>query len=124
MSAHGWLMWLSWTVIAMAQIITARYNKHQWHWSQFIHNTLGAAAAFMTATAFFIILVSKNWTLSFREQPHSKFGVLYLCLTFLMIIAGVNAWLRRRTNHPWSTKSMLMWKRVHKFAGYFVFFTV
>lgn len=86
--------------------------------------TLGGAAALMTVVAFIIIFASKDFKLSFRELPHSKYGILYLGLTLLMMIAGVIAWLRRRMNHPWNTKSMLVWKRIHKYFGYFVFFTV
>jgi hypothetical protein len=31
-SVHAWLMWLSWTVIAMSQIIVNRYCKTNWRW--------------------------------------------------------------------------------------------
>ena len=27
---HGWVMWASWTVIGLLQIITVRYLKHWW----------------------------------------------------------------------------------------------
>jgi hypothetical protein len=32
-STHGWFMWLSWTVVCMAQISLNRYYKTSWRYS-------------------------------------------------------------------------------------------
>lgn len=60
---HGWIMWVSWTVIGLFQIITARYLTHWWKWSGFLHNFLGLLAG--TATLFASLLMLKHLNFSF-----------------------------------------------------------
>lgn len=95
-ATHGWLMWFSWTVIALAQIILNRYRKNWWRKNQLIHNILGIAALVFTITAFIVMMQYKNWKMSFRELNHSKFGLAFIILTLILCIMGIVAILIRR----------------------------
>jgi L-asparagine transporter-like permease len=101
MSLHGWLMWISWTVFGMAQIILNRYYKHMWMWNQFLHNALGLSAGVLTIVAFITIMISKNWNMSFHDIRHSSFGIISTALCLLLIIGGIFAWLKRSRGNEW-----------------------
>lgn len=124
MSAHGWMMWLSWTVICMAQISLNRYYRTWWRYSQTMHNVLGSIAGILTLVALIIMLKSKNGHMTFSQQYHSIFGIIMIVLAPLMIIGGWVTYLMRRGMSDWSTTSMLKRKRAHMYFGYFIFFTV
>ena len=64
---HGWFMWVSWTVIGLLQIITVRYLKHWWQWSQFLHNVLGLLSGAATLFATLLMLKHLNFSFYFSE---------------------------------------------------------
>lgn len=118
------MMWFSWTVIAMLQIIFTRYNKQNWRWSQFLHNFFGISAGVLTLIAWLIMMSYKNWTVSLNVFDHALFGMIFFALTLLMVMGGFFGWLRRNINRPWQTANMLKFKRIHMYFAYFVFFFV
>lgn len=100
-AVHGWLMWFSWTIIAMAQVIANRYCKNYWLWQQTVHNTLGSLAGILTVTGFITMLTSKNWHISIamggpRALNHNLFGLISFVLTLILILGGIFAWFIRR----------------------------
>ena len=124
MSIHGWLMWFSWTLIGMFQIILNRYLKYKWEYNQTMHNILGLSAGVMTIFAFVLMLDSKNWHMSFHGLNHSSFGLISLGLGLMLIMGGIFAWFKRSRANEWNTHSMLKMKRIHMYFGYFMFLWV
>ena len=109
------MMWFSWTVIGMCQVITNRYMSHKWEWSQFMHNLLGGISAFLTIFAFGIVYRSKEFVLAWRQMYHTRYGVFALGLSFILFAMGLFAWLKRRFVKPWSTRTMLNIKKAHMY---------
>lgn len=123
-SVHGWLMWFSWTLIAMAEISVNRYGKQQWRWQQFTHNILGALSFVFTVTGTVLIFANKDWHLSYRQLRHSMYGLFFAVTSVIMMAFGFLGWIKRRTNAEFNTRAMLAFKRIHMYFGYAVCFTV
>lgn len=60
---HGVLMWVSWTVIALLQVVFNRYLTHYWRFRQTVHTTLGIISALLTLGAGTLILQVSGWTI-------------------------------------------------------------
>jgi hypothetical protein len=38
---HGWLMWISWSLLCIVQVSINRYGKSLWKWHHLIHSVVG-----------------------------------------------------------------------------------
>lgn len=50
-AVHNFLMWLSWVVLMCLIVCSARYFRHYWKRSIYIHATLGIVIFVVTTTA-------------------------------------------------------------------------
>ena len=98
---HGWVMWATWTIIGLLQIITARYLKHWWQFSECMHITLGLLCGALSLFGSLIMLKHLSFTFYFSDQRHNLFGTIFSVVGLLLVIGGVLAWLKKRFSGPW-----------------------
>lgn len=101
-SAHAWLMWLSWTLISLLQLITNRYLKFWWQYHQLVHTVLGLLSGCMTLSGLLVMLKYQNWKFNmFGAQYHQTIALFCLPFLILVIIVGSSVLLLRKFNGPW-----------------------
>lgn len=120
---HGYMMWISWTLISMLQLWTNRYWVHHWKWRQPLHSVLGILAGILSLIAGIIAI--KNTGGWYFDYLHNASGIVFYFLTILLVLGGIVTLLNRKyLAKPWQTKSMLMGTKVHKYFGYLIIITV
>lgn len=93
-------MWISWTLICVAQVWTNRYLKHHWKWRQAAHTTLGVLSLLLTLAATLIILDTLHW--EFEKFLHNVLGAIFMVFCQLLILSGIFAIANRRFGkHDW-----------------------
>jgi hypothetical protein len=55
---HGWLMWTSWGILGLVQLLSNRYLKAFWLINRWIHTISGLAILILTLT--YGLLAMKN----------------------------------------------------------------
>lgn len=103
---------------------TSRYLKHYWRYRHRIHAVCGILAGVFTAAGFIIVMNWLGWAFYF-DNIHNFAGIVFSFLTILLVLGGVTLLtMYKAVNLDWQTKTLLRIKRVHKWFGYFIVFTV
>lgn len=73
---------------------------------------------------FIIVMNWLGWAFYF-DNLHNFAGIVFSFLTILLVLGGVTLLtMYKAVNLDWQTKTLLRIKRVHKWFGYFIVFTV
>lgn len=87
-------MWFAWCLIALGQIYTNRYLRHQWKYRQLAHTILGVLSMAVTLGAGFLALSSKQWHLT--KGVHDIMGFVTMCSAVLLTLGGLVSLLKRK----------------------------
>jgi len=114
---HGYLMWSSWTILGLVQIITNRYGKACWRYHQLIHSVFGFITVLATISAVAIMLAARGLILI---NLHTILGFITFICIILLGIGGIVASSTRLgiCNMMWKTKCLLRLGLIHKGFGY------
>ncbi len=84
---HGFLMWTSWGLLGLFQLITNRYMKVFWKFNRLLHALSGILMLIITLTMGILgIQHSYNQIL---VGWHYIMGFIVLCLVSLIVIGGI-----------------------------------
>ena len=91
---HGWILWVCWSVLGLAMIITTRYLKQYWKLNLYIHIIVGSSI-FITNIIYGLgAICLKDWTVS--ATVHAILGTIFSLAMFLTsFIGGVAHFLLR-----------------------------
>ena len=123
---HGWILWASWGVLGMIQIVSLRYlpsyniccTKTIKNFNMLLHLSSGVLILIATLTMSLLALEYYDWTLRWNQSLHSAFGLGIMFATIFVTLLGFIAWLgslyggRRCPNQHKITRVL------HKYIGY------
>lgn len=127
-AVHNFIMWLAWVIFTAMILSSARYFRHYWRRSIYIHATLGILV-FLITTAGVLMAWSRNparygtymhWTKwsSFFENI-ATFVAWFVCLT------GMFSWFYRRYGtYEWGTTNILNVGKVHRYSSQILIFFI
>ena len=72
-------MWFAWTILALLQVVSKRYMKHYWRYSNLIHYILGATSGILTLASTIIVLDWLGWAF-YLDHWHNVAGILFMVL--------------------------------------------
>ena len=115
---HAAILWFTWTVFALTQVLTARYGKAACLGKfMLIHRISGTLITLLTLLFGGYEVYYKIKSGGFRlNSLHDYFAFPLFVLTVFIMLGGVIA-KRRLDNSEWNTASTLMLKRGHKIGG-------
>lgn len=58
---HGWLMWASWGILALLQVISNRYFKVFWRFNRWVHVVSGMSILIITLVMGLLAMKRGNW---------------------------------------------------------------
>ena len=141
-------MWLGWVALMCVVLCSARYFRHYWRKSIYIHTIFSATISILTVAGV-IMAWKRNWDKSTKkyndgvmvetkngmelEMPYIMhwrgYGAMFENIatfwTFGIFISGSVAWFYRRFgSYDWGTKRVLQIGKFHKyFSLIFCFFS-
>lgn len=121
LNAHGLMMWGSWTILGMVQIITNRYMKHHFKYRQLIHGISGFCMLLLTLLSYIIVFKMNDWHIVFN-YAHAIVANPTVFVGIVVFIGGALAKMRRDKELPWQTDKILQMVKIHRGFGYFIIF--
>lgn len=151
LAVHNFMMWAVWVVFMMVILCSARYFRHYWRKSIYIHTSFGIACFIITFVGVLMVW-GRNWVHSApgnmmnpeyppdmypngypADAPQyfmhwvkwaSLFENVATFYAFALCISGMIAWFwRRYGNYPWGTYRVLNVGKFHRYFSYvFCFF--
>jgi Cytochrome b5-like Heme/Steroid binding domain/Eukaryotic cytochrome b561 len=115
---HGLLMWASWSLLGLVQIITNRYLRHKFKWSKRIHMISGSLLCASVITGFmFIFKVVLGGEIDL-DSVHTILGNLVVLTGTLVTLGGfLTQFVLGFSNMQWKTNVALLIRGTHsKFA--------
>jgi len=108
---HNFMMWIAWVVFMCLIVCSARYFRHYWKRSIYIHATVGILI-FVLTTVGVTMAWSRNATLTGQPMHWNKWAALFENVaTFLawgLCISGMVSWFwRRYGSYEWGTTKVL-----------------
>lgn len=76
---HGVLMWFAWSVLAILQLVTARYTPEYWKNRYKMHAIVGGLIGIVTLASTIIVLKWLGWAFYF-DFWHNVAGILFMVL--------------------------------------------
>lgn len=121
---HAWLMWVSWELMALVQMLTGRYMKHHFEIRQTLHTASGLLLVFTMFSGMIIMwqYVLGGFTYAFIMNGKANIagigGSVEVFLGIAVAIGGIVAEvIRKYLWKPWSSSLMLGIKKAHKYLG-------
>lgn len=120
-AVHNFIMWLCWVVFMCIIVSSARYFRHYWRRSIYIHITIGMTI-FVLMTAAVFMAWSRNIPQGKSFMYWKKYSALFENVaTFLawgLAISGMIAWgWRRYGTYEWGTSKVLAIGKLHRYFG-------
>jgi hypothetical protein len=113
------MLWATWGLLGMAQIIVQRYLKIFWKVSMLLHRVIGSTMVITTVYCGYAFLRMTNWTL--LDGLHPALGLSIVVGVVLVAIGGILARYKLE-NSSWATPDTLRLKLAHKTFGYLMIF--
>ena len=124
-NVHGLLMWLSWTVLALVQVVTNRYMVDKYRWRQTVHTVSGIAIIVLTIFSFVVAFGQNTWKVVFN-YPHAIVANPTVWIGVLVAFGGIFAKFSRDKSgngtYDWRSDDWMSFVRVHRLMGYFMIF--
>ena len=113
------MMWFSWTLLGLLQVISNRYLKHKFSWRQKLHTFSGVFLCLTVASSFTIILdYAADWVL-YLNSVHTILGFTVIIMCGCVTIGGITAErMRQSESMEWKTHLILTVRKVHGLFGY------
>lgn len=138
---HNAMMWVAWVLLMCVILCSARYFRHYWRKSIYIHAIFSGIVALLTVGGV-IMAWKRNWDMSNKREmempgtypygPYIMHWQSYSAMfeniatfwTFGIFISGSLAWFYRRFgSYAWGTTRVLKMGKFHKyFSLVFCFF--
>lgn len=112
---HGWFMWVTWGLIGMLQIITARYIKVFWKVNMWLHLAQGIWIFMVTIVIGLFALSRFSWHLT--TDPHGR-NASFVISTVGIIVFGGSAAMYLMNNLRWKTSLILNVKLLHRVTSF------
>ena len=104
---HGIMMWMSWTLFGLVQIVTNRYFVHRYAWRQSIHTLSGFILMSTVGSGVFLVWEYDMGKFSFHNL-HEYTGWSVIGLAVLVTLGGLFAEMTRRSaTMEWKTAMIL-----------------
>jgi hypothetical protein len=118
---HGILMWFSWSILGLIQIVSQRYFKHMFKVNRYVHIVSGTLLAITVSTAFTLVFsVVFNKTLDLTLW-HTRFGFFTFCGGLCVALGGILGESSRRLwKNGWGSSNSLLVGKFHKIFGYVI----
>ena len=117
---HGLTMWISWSVLGLLQLASARYLKAQYSWYKTVHAIIGILLCLTIIMSFFVILGAEQWEFMLDEL-HTIVGNITIWTGVLLTLGGITAEsIRRWANMNWKTNIVTSLGKFHGYFGYLV----
>jgi hypothetical protein len=115
---HAILMTICWLFLASVLMVTMRWRRHWWKYSQHIHNTVGTAIA----------IVSFYSIIRFMTEMGVKLAHLHNILGFILAISlvllSVTGWVSYMARlFPKKTFLVINVGKIHRYLGLLMFYT-
>lgn len=108
---HNFLMYFTWVVLMAFVLCTARYFRHYWRKSIYLHTSFGILAFLITTAAVpmaWYMNYKKDGRLMHWEKWSSLFEEVASFYAWILTISGMVAWFYRRYgNYEWGTTRVL-----------------
>lgn len=107
----GWFMWVSWGLIGMLQIVTARYIKVFWKVNMWLHLAQGIWLFLVTIILGLHALSRYDYHLT--TDPHGRNGSFVMTTVGIIVFGGSTA-MYLMNNLKWKTSIILNVKLLHR----------
>ncbi|TNV80991.1 hypothetical protein FGO68_gene3814 [Halteria grandinella] len=114
---HGWLLWVSWTLIGFVMIVSMRYFKYAYKWRVFTHAVLGISSTLLNLIYGLGAIYKNDGRVSFTV--HGILGTLFSCLMVLNCFLGFFCHTLL-THTIWKGKCLQRVTRIHKLLSYLI----
>ena len=108
---HGWVLWSAWCLISVLQLATARYLKHLWQMSMWLHRI---GAFFVTSATLFYGIYGWQKLGKVQNDWHAPMGIAVVVTISFVFAGGLTArYLLQHQVHS-AVKLSLFVKTLHK----------
>ena len=127
MYIHGWLLWASWGVLGMMQIVSIRYmrtftacDKIIKNFNMLLHISGGILILVITLTMTVLAIKKYNWALHWNMNLHSAFGLAVMIAVVVITVLGFLTWLSIlfNSNPFWRWVRRFKVKNAHRYLGF------
>ena len=120
-AVHNFMMWICWVAFMCLIVCSARYFRHYWKRSIYIHATVGILI-FVVTTVGVLMAWSRNPMRYGQYMYWRAWAALFENVaTFMawgLCISGMTAWFwRRYGTYEWGTTRVLQIGKIHRYSG-------
>lgn len=120
-AVHNFIMWLAWVALMCVIVCSARYFRHKWRKSIYIHATVGIVI-FVISIVGPMMAWGRNYTMKGYLMDWRKWSSLLENVASFsawgICISGMWAWFKRRYgSYEWGTTAVLKVGKFHRYYG-------
>jgi hypothetical protein len=120
-AVHNFMMWLAWVALMCVIVCSARYFRHKWRKSIYIHATIGITIFIISVVGPLMAWGQIYKTFGYFMHWNKWSSLLENVASFAawgLCISGMWAWFKRRFGtYEWGTTFVLKIGKVHRYFG-------